>query len=337
MGAKGFLSSTYIDLVEHRRVATEAMERLGQMVGRMEVFGARPEEPSHACLREIEDSDFFVGIYAHRYGYIPDGSEISITEIEFDHAKKHRKPIFCFLVAENYPWPPKMIEDDPGKSKLITFKQKIGKALARDTFTTPPDLAYKVATALGRFLARENRSVTTREEILPLDAPFTNITKPDTRSTFTSPLELRHIVEGATPDSASRLFDVTVGNPSTEQVLLTGFDMEWHYHHGMCCSTDHGVALRPVAKYVMDLAIDPDRPFVKHASQALYPPLAVPPANESGPSLTTLRIQLHYHFAGRIDWHPCFDWDIIVNLRISDERGRLLPVFSDLSWRSPVR
>jgi hypothetical protein len=68
---KIFLSSTYVDLIEYRQAATEALERLGQQVGRNESFGAQPVEPSDACLSEIEDCDRFVGIYAHRYGYIP--------------------------------------------------------------------------------------------------------------------------------------------------------------------------------------------------------------------------------------------------------------------------
>ncbi len=83
---KAFLSSTYIDLIEHRKFAVEALERLGQEVGRMEVFGARPEEPTKACLSEIQSCDFFIGIYAHRYGHVPSGSQISITEVEYNHA-----------------------------------------------------------------------------------------------------------------------------------------------------------------------------------------------------------------------------------------------------------
>jgi hypothetical protein len=39
---KVFLSSTYSDLVDHRKAAAEALERLGQQVGRMEIFGSRP-------------------------------------------------------------------------------------------------------------------------------------------------------------------------------------------------------------------------------------------------------------------------------------------------------
>ena len=68
MAMKVFLSSTYIDLTEHRRAATAAMERLGHTVGRMEIFGARAEEPTMACFGEIEQCDMLLGLYAHRHG-----------------------------------------------------------------------------------------------------------------------------------------------------------------------------------------------------------------------------------------------------------------------------
>jgi hypothetical protein len=154
---KAFLSSTYIDLIEHRKLAVEALERLGQEVGRMEVLGARPEEPSKACLLEIEACDVFVGIYAHRYGYIPAGSQISITEAEYNHAVEHKKPVFCFMIDEDFPWPPKMIEENPAKSKLVNFKQRVGAAFVRDVFTTPEVLAFKVAASIGRYLAETNQ------------------------------------------------------------------------------------------------------------------------------------------------------------------------------------
>jgi hypothetical protein len=92
---KVFLSSTYQDLVEYRAKAAQAIERLGQQGIRMEVFGARAEEASDACVGEIEASDAFVGIYAHRYGYVPSNSTISITEREFNFAQEKKKPAFC--------------------------------------------------------------------------------------------------------------------------------------------------------------------------------------------------------------------------------------------------
>ena len=156
---KVFLSSTYMDLVEHRVAAVDALERLGQQAGRMEVFGARPEEPLTACLAEVAECDLFVGIYAHRYGFIPPGSDISITEAEFDYARKSNKPIFCFVVDEDHPWPPKMIEDGLAKTKLQTFKAKVSSGVVRDKFTTPQDLALKLATAIGRYLAQKTPTI----------------------------------------------------------------------------------------------------------------------------------------------------------------------------------
>jgi hypothetical protein len=150
---KVFLSSTYIDLVDHRRAATDAIDRLGQQVGRMEVFGARPSEPSEACFSAIEECDLFVGLYAHRYGFVPSGSRESITEAELNHARANGKPSFCFVVDDDHPWPPKLIEGEPGKSWLRQLKMRLDVEVVRETFTTPQDLAYRIAAALGRHLA----------------------------------------------------------------------------------------------------------------------------------------------------------------------------------------
>ena len=147
-----FLASTYVDLAEYRRRTAEAIERLDQQTERMEAFGARPEEPREACLREVDRCDLFVGIYAHRYGYVPEGSDTSITESEFAYAKERGKPIFCFLVDEDTPWPPRMIEPEPGRTRLTRFKDVIRTRHVMDTFTTPEDLATKVGTSLGRYL-----------------------------------------------------------------------------------------------------------------------------------------------------------------------------------------
>jgi hypothetical protein len=86
----------------------------------MEVFGARPGDATNVCLDEIEATDAFLSIYAHRYGYVPAGSAISITEREFDFALERRKPTFCFLVEDEFPRCPKFIESEPRQTKLST-------------------------------------------------------------------------------------------------------------------------------------------------------------------------------------------------------------------------
>ncbi len=148
---KVFISSTYNDLIDYRRAAHDALEQLGLHVIWMEAFGARPEESTRACLKEIEECDLFVGIYAHRYGYIPAGADVSITEQEYDHAKKLGKPIFGFIVDENHPWPPKFIEHAQ-QAKLDAFLSKV-KRQPVEFFTTPDNLAHNIATSVGRYLS----------------------------------------------------------------------------------------------------------------------------------------------------------------------------------------
>jgi hypothetical protein len=130
-----FLSSTYEDLVDYRAKAANALERLGQQGVRMEVFGARPQSATAACFDEIRTSDAFIGIYAHRYGYTPDDAKISITEQEFDFAITEDKPVFGFLVDDNYPWLPAYIDHEPDLPRLKLFKQKILRTRVRDIFT----------------------------------------------------------------------------------------------------------------------------------------------------------------------------------------------------------
>jgi Domain of unknown function (DUF4062) len=151
---KIFLSSTYEDLIEHRQVAAKALGQLDLQVRGMEIFGARPVAPPVACLSEIEDCELFVGIYAHRYGYIPHGSAESITEAEFRHEKKLNKQIFCFVVDVNHSWSDGMIEGEPGKTKLMALKAEISSNLMTETFTTPENLALKIVTSISRQLTQ---------------------------------------------------------------------------------------------------------------------------------------------------------------------------------------
>jgi putative methionine-R-sulfoxide reductase with GAF domain len=158
---KAFLSSTYRDLAPYRAVATEALEFLNNQVVRMEIFGARPEEPRGASLREVQKCDIFIGIYAHRYGVVPRGDSLSITEQEFDEARRLRKAIFCFVVADDHPWPPSKIEmEEPARLRLVKFKEKIKETTTCATFTDLKDLQAQIAMSIAHYLGDKGSDVT---------------------------------------------------------------------------------------------------------------------------------------------------------------------------------
>jgi predicted ATPase len=161
---KIFISSTYEDLKEHREAVSKAILRLGHQPIEMEDFGSRPDAWNRAALNAIDGCSAFVGIYAHRYGSIPKGETLSITEQEFDKARALGIPCFCYRVDGNYPWLPQFIDPGADKEKLEKFVKKVD-TLLRSQFTTPDNLASQVNADLGRELGEETVPTT-----LPLSA-----------------------------------------------------------------------------------------------------------------------------------------------------------------------
>jgi hypothetical protein len=149
-----FLSSTFIDLTDYREAVQKALRKLGAIDVSMENFGARDERPLQECKRIIQnESDLFVGIYAHRYGYIPDDQEISITESEYDIAGICKKPRFIFIIDENQPVKPSFFDTGKKSDLLGKFKSRVMKEIICDTFTNEDNLATKVVASIGRYLS----------------------------------------------------------------------------------------------------------------------------------------------------------------------------------------
>jgi hypothetical protein len=150
-----FVSSTFVDLSQHRATVQSAIRQLGAVDISMENFGARDERPKDECLRIIADeADTFVGIYAHRYGFIPRGDTKSITEAEYDAASEHNIPRFIYLVNEDALWNPKLIDGGANAKKLVQFKRRVADTHICKRFSTKDDLATAVAADIGRHLLR---------------------------------------------------------------------------------------------------------------------------------------------------------------------------------------
>ena len=135
---KVFISSTSADLKEYREAAEEVTGEYKCVPLAMEHFKSQPQAPAKVCEKEVKECDIFVGIYAHRYGFVPEGQEKSITQQEYELAKKEGKACLCFIVKSNFPWDPELIET--GKLKEIkTFLQIVKTENTVSFFTTVDD------------------------------------------------------------------------------------------------------------------------------------------------------------------------------------------------------
>ena len=93
----------------------------------MEFFLAQPAEPSRVAEKEVRECDIFVGIYAHRFGFVPAGQPKSITQQEYELARQLKKDCLCFLVQKGFAWNPELIEFDkhaPLQAFLTTVQKE---------------------------------------------------------------------------------------------------------------------------------------------------------------------------------------------------------------------
>lgn len=148
---KVFISSTFQDLSEYRTAIREMIRRQGLIDIAMEHLGARDERPKEECLRIIrEESDIFIGIYAHRYGYIPPDNGISITESEYIEAITHSIPTLVYLIYDDTPWPPAYVDEGESRRKLNIFKSRLKKQRVCGFFHSADDLSTKISADLAR-------------------------------------------------------------------------------------------------------------------------------------------------------------------------------------------
>jgi hypothetical protein len=147
-----YISSTFADLQEYRASVTQVLFRLGLVVTGLETFGASEAPPLETCLEAVASSDIVIIIVAHRYGYIPPNSKVSITESEYKKARSLKKPTFIFFHDENAAWLLKYIDTGKNEQLLQSFKRRLQNFHTVAYFQTPEDLASLVAASISRHL-----------------------------------------------------------------------------------------------------------------------------------------------------------------------------------------
>ena len=177
---KIYISSTYGDLIEYRDAVVRALRTLEDVeIRAMEDYVARDERPLDKCLQDVGWCDVYIGIFAHRYGYIPPGDNPqnkSITELEYRHAVKAGKYKLLFLLDEQADWKPHFLdsytkEGERGE-RIRTLRQEIGQEKLVSFFQNPDQLASKVMAAVANYEEqRRPRPVPLQRELNP-EAPL---------------------------------------------------------------------------------------------------------------------------------------------------------------------
>lgn len=139
-----FISSTFKDLQEERRVAIEAVLITGNIPVGMESFVASSQEQFEYIKKCINNCDYYILIVGGCYGSTHPKSGISYTELEFDYAKSLNKPILIFFyrdIAE-------LSNKDVNLENINKFRIKVQKENLCQPFLNKYELKGLILTAL---------------------------------------------------------------------------------------------------------------------------------------------------------------------------------------------
>jgi hypothetical protein len=154
--ARIYVSSTYGDLKDHREHVYRTLRQLNHDVVAMEDYVAADQRPLVRCLADVAASDLYVGVFAHRYGYVPreEGNPEgrSITELEYRHAQAKGKPCLVFLLDPEAPWPATSMDAITGENdsggRIRALREELGRDRLVSFFATAEELAQKVSVAV---------------------------------------------------------------------------------------------------------------------------------------------------------------------------------------------
>jgi hypothetical protein len=113
---------------------------------------------------------------------------------------------------------------------------------------------------------------------------------------------------------------------------------EWRYLPGSQESIGLGDILTPQAPYVLVFPLDVEawneRETLALLRRMMDPHLTLPAGAGDNPGKLSFDIQLQYVFTGRIDWHPCSNWNIVFSLWLETELEEVLQLLPETSWRT---
>jgi tetratricopeptide (TPR) repeat protein len=225
------ISSTALDLPKHRDLAHKACLEAGMFPIGMEQLAARDETGGNASLEMVDHADIYIGIYAFRYGWVPAGHDISITEMEFDRAVARKaegklREILVFTAHEVHPLTVSDIDaDEMAQEKLRRFKARAAEGRVRKEFRSAEELYRLILHALVEFKSRQQRGTDGAAEARPAHTSIPN-NLPRLQPFFGREAELAQIREALDPDNRTwgALIDGPGGMGKTSLAVRAAYD-----------------------------------------------------------------------------------------------------------------
>lgn len=138
-----YISSSYMDLVEERKIVIESVLHLGQFPMGAEFLKATNVTQFDAISKCIKESDCVILVVGEKYGSIYPDEGVSYTEAEYNYALTNGIPVLVFIkniVTNNIP-------DD-----LKRFRERLLTNAIVSFWNDEAELGARVSSVLAKFL-----------------------------------------------------------------------------------------------------------------------------------------------------------------------------------------
>lgn len=132
----------------------------------MEEWPADADEPTEFSLRRVEECDLCVLLVAWNRGFVPEGSNDSITQMEYRWARRHSIPVLVFLLDPDAPWK-RRFDHTHVDAGVLSWRAELEKSVGREFFGTAPD-SVQVLAAVRRLEAEDHAADALSAVLQPL-------------------------------------------------------------------------------------------------------------------------------------------------------------------------
>lgn len=110
----------------------------------------REISPLSSKPRSWIEPDIYLGVFAHRYGHIPKGEVISITEMEYNRSVDRKIPRLIYIMDKRHAITIDDVEEGRSKTKLKALKNRLLMENVVNFFMSAVDLRAHVINSLSR-------------------------------------------------------------------------------------------------------------------------------------------------------------------------------------------
>ncbi|MBE2270497.1 MAG: DUF4062 domain-containing protein, partial [Anaerolinea sp.] len=224
------ISSTSIDLPEHRKQAMDAILRSKMYPIAMEHLTAEDSDALTTSLDMVDNAEVYVGIIGMRYGYIPKDPErnpkkLSITELEYRRAVERGIPILIFFMSDDHPVPPRKAgepntfeeQSADGRKKLARLKKELSTLRVGSFFTSPQELRADIVQALHDKDVIEKAEKIAEASAKPEPEPISDTGIPQPPDLYSVPA---YTLTNTFVGRANELADLAAWAKTTEPIMI---------------------------------------------------------------------------------------------------------------------